>query len=98
MVAPGDCGSGYDARVLPFIFEDFDNMTIEWCAAEAAARGYQYSAVQFGVACYGARDISKYTEPGTCNMPCSGNTSQICGGSCSNSIFALPGKIMSLRY
>lgn len=84
------------ARVLTFLGEDRGGMTIEKCASWAAVRGFRYSAVQWYFQCYGGNDISRYTQPGTCNTPCDGNRGQACGGGCSNSIFVVPGKPLLL--
>jgi hypothetical protein len=72
-------------------------MTVEMCQAWARGAGYAYAAVQHSTQCFGGNDISKYVTPGTCNMPCAGNTTQNCGGACTNRIFrVIPGMMIQL--
>jgi hypothetical protein len=83
------CGEDNLARALSSIAVSSASMTVEKCAAAVAAAGYKYAAVQYGIQCYGGNDISAYVEQGTCNTPCAGNSDQICGGGCANSIYQL---------
>lgn len=64
-------------------------MTVEKCALMAAAWGYKFFALQWYYECYGGNDITRYTQPGTCDRPCRGDNRQMCGGACANSIYAL---------
>jgi hypothetical protein len=70
-------------------------MTVEMCQALVRDAGYTYAAVQFYSECFGGNDISKYVTPGICDRPCAGNTTQNCGGACTNRIFrVIPGIII----
>jgi len=65
-------------------------MTVEKCQGLAAVRGYTYVGLQAYSFCFGGTNISEYKDVSTgCDLPCSGNNSQICGGGCINSIYAV---------
>jgi hypothetical protein len=89
---PVSCPGPNTGRALELLGSS-SSMTIELCAGMASARGFTYSAVQSHQQCFGGNDVSRYSLPGTCNLPCSGNTSQICGGDCANSIYDVSGKL-----
>ncbi|KAF9477668.1 WSC-domain-containing protein [Pholiota conissans] len=65
-------------------FTSVDAMTIEACTTFCTPAGYKYSGVEFG------RFINPIKQPprnvgvpandGGCNMPCTGNAAEICGG------------------
>jgi len=88
---PGRCDSDQD-RALAFLSQD-GAMTVEKCIGLAITRGFKYVGLQAYSFCFGGNDISEYKDVSTgCNLPCSGNNSQICGGGCINSIYAVPGE------
>lgn len=76
------------------------------CRALAVAMGYRFYALQDYAWCFASNSISIYfnqQQRGTCNMLCSGNRTQMCGGSCANLIFqvnyaATGGGLHGLRY
>jgi C1A family cysteine protease len=76
--------------------------TVETCTAAAAAAGYAYAGVQDGGQCFADNSLNlgnpAYTQvaDSNCNMPCTANTSETCGGSFLNSIYstgATPGAL-----
>jgi hypothetical protein len=69
------------------LLSDSSPLTVEGCIKLAAAANYTYAGVQFSYQCFGGNDISQYIGQGTCRAPCSGNSSQICGGNCTNAIY-----------
>jgi hypothetical protein len=81
------CTEDLNARALTFIANDEQAMTVEQCKILASQMGFAYAAVQWHSQCFGGFDISQYTEAGTCDRPCSGDSSQMCGGSCTNAMY-----------
>lgn len=81
------------------------NLTLEYCRDLAVKAGKQYFGVQYSTACFGTNDLAAATSYGVkqgCNMVCSGDAMQVCGGAWANSIFdtayggdVLPGGIKS---
>jgi hypothetical protein len=60
------------------------NMTIEPCQGACENAGYVFAGVEFGDECWCdnvIRGIGTSVSSTDCNMPCSGNTSETCGGS-----------------
>jgi hypothetical protein len=72
-------------RALPH-YETLYDLTIDLCVQIARAAGYKYAAVQHSNECWYGNDISLFTVPETCQMPCSGDPNQLCGGLCENAI------------
>ncbi|KAL0956983.1 hypothetical protein HGRIS_003084 [Hohenbuehelia grisea] len=63
-------------------YVDSHNMTIETCVAFCQNGGYNYAGVEFGQECYCDHALQlegKQTTSSDCNIPCSGNSDQICG-------------------
>ncbi|KIM38445.1 hypothetical protein M413DRAFT_30263 [Hebeloma cylindrosporum] len=73
-------------------FTDVNNMTIESCIAFCTPGGYQYAGVEFSRECYCDNLIESSGVPaidGGCNMTCTGNSAEICGGAARISVFSL---------
>lgn len=57
------------------------------CAVTCASKGYTYAGVEYSTECYCSNTITTTSATGQlapssdCNMACSGNAAQICGGS-----------------
>ncbi|EPS38626.1 hypothetical protein H072_7637 [Dactylellina haptotyla CBS 200.50] len=69
------------ARVLTDGSATADDMTVEKCADLAAADGYAYFGVEFGVECYWG-DVEtnpQQSAQDNCNQACAGNPGEICG-------------------
>ncbi len=58
---------------------------IEYCSGQ----GYYYAGTQWGSECWCGAEDSAYDTygPGTCDYPCSGDDSQICGGYYAMSVY-----------
>ncbi|KAF8155044.1 hypothetical protein K438DRAFT_360544 [Mycena galopus ATCC 62051] len=56
------------------------NMTVESCLDSCAAGGYILGGVEFGDECYCGNTLLYAYGESSCYMPCSGNTSEFCGG------------------
>ncbi|KAJ7592059.1 WSC domain-containing protein [Mycena floridula] len=72
-------------------FTDPANLTIESCIAFCSSSDYLYSGVEFGQECYcdSAIQVPGVQAPSTeCNMPCKGNSSEVCGAGNRLSIFS----------
>ncbi len=65
------------------------NMTVELCISECRKRGFAFAATQYGSQCFCGNSYGKYGRANNCNMPCSGNRSELCGGSWSNSVYSI---------
>eukprot|EP00879_Flechtneria_rotunda_P010453 GHRR01010929.1.p1 GENE.GHRR01010929.1~~GHRR01010929.1.p1 ORF type:complete len:962 (+),score=236.94 GHRR01010929.1:64-2949(+) len=81
---------GVDRRMTPLWTDD--RMTIGYCAYLAKSEGYSIFGVQFAVECWGAKDIAYVTKLGTattCNTPCNGDTTQMCGGPMTLGVYSI---------
>ncbi|KAF2001319.1 WSC-domain-containing protein [Amniculicola lignicola CBS 123094] len=75
------CYNEIPGRALPAAATTSPNMTAEYCAAYCT--GYTFFAVEYAQECYCGTSIpgaSAVAADGRCNMPCTGNSSEICGG------------------
>ncbi|KAJ7498560.1 WSC domain-containing protein [Mycena latifolia] len=57
-------------------------MTVESCLAFCTSGGFNFAGVEFGSECYcdqALQDPATLSSPGNCNMPCSGNSTELCG-------------------
>jgi uncharacterized protein DUF1996/WSC domain-containing protein len=62
-----------------------DDMTVETCIAFCNDRGYKFAGLEYQRECYCGNDVAADRAPvkgilGVCEMPCKGDSSQICGG------------------
>jgi len=66
------------------------NMSPERCTALAAAKGFKYFGTQYSRECFGSNSaVMKYGPSNNCNMPCSGDRSQTCGGTWALEIYEM---------
>ena len=66
------------------------SLTISTCQKLAQQAGLPYFSLQNSQECYGAYDLAMAKGNGpssSCNMPCTGNASQVCGGAWANSLY-----------
>lgn len=63
-------------------YSDLNRMSLERCLQYCSTKGYAYAGVEFSSECYCGHSVSnsKADTEGYCNMTCSGNKMQICGG------------------
>ncbi|GIL50434.1 hypothetical protein Vafri_6558 [Volvox africanus] len=70
------------------------NMTISQCRTLAKSKGALYYGLKGGNECFGGSETSRLMGPvpglAECNMTCSGNSSEICGGSETLSVYITP--------
>ncbi|WVQ83580.1 hypothetical protein IAT38_005721 [Cryptococcus sp. DSM 104549] len=90
-------GSG--VHMLNTSYVSYSPMTIDWCKTYCVSQGATLAGLEFGHACMCG---NSYAGGGTpmpqsyCNLPCSGNSAQLCGGSqiaVSTFNLSLPGSI-----
>lgn len=67
------------------------DMTIEKCTSYCVAAGFSMAGMEYSSECYCGNDFSNGASlsltSGSCNMPCSGNAQETCGGPGSISIY-----------
>ena len=80
--------SGRD--ISGYVFND-SNMTTDRCISECRSRGFSYAGTQYGKWCFCGNSYGKSGSASNCNMHCSGNSSETCGGSWANSVYQLKG-------
>lgn len=57
------------------------------CIETCRAKGFKYAGVQYSESCLCGNSYGKYGAADNCNMKCTGDSSQICGGYSSNGIY-----------
>jgi hypothetical protein len=65
-------------------------LTVENCLSACKIGGYSFAGVEFGQECYCGVVVGNGTLPvdaSQCNMPCTGNTTEICGGRSTLSLY-----------
>lgn len=62
--------------------------TPERCIAACRARGFQYAGLQDGKSCLCGNTYGRYGAADNCNVKCTGDNRQICGGFNANSIYS----------
>ncbi|KAF8983616.1 glycosyl hydrolase family 71-domain-containing protein [Cyathus striatus] len=89
------CYQDYSPRTLANGLYITDNaQTVAKCQASCAAKGYTYAGTEYGVECFCSNTITAgvtKSSANECNMPCSGKSSDICGGGNRISIYQAGG-------
>ena len=82
------CYNDQAARDLPYGVTLGSN-SIENCQSFCRSAGYKYAGAQYGNQCFCGNSYGRYGQNlgNSCNMLCSGNNVEICGGSWANSIY-----------
>lgn len=77
------------SRALSGYYNSANSQTLNTCAAAAVQNGYKYFGVEYSGECFAGNIIASSSTAGSknCNMPCYGNSSQICGGPNAISMF-----------
>ena len=68
------------------------NMTVKKCSETCLKSGFKYAGVQYADYCFCDNFYGRYGKADNCNMPCSGDKNEICGGAWANSVYELMGK------
>ena len=82
-------------RILDGYFETSDKMTIELCLSTCRSKGFKYSGLEWQCECHCGNEPElgfEWTWSSKCNEICSGDSSQICGGSSAMSVWKTPPK------
>jgi len=79
-------GNNLPGRTLKGASYGKSDNTVEKCIDFCQGKGYRYAGVEYSAECFCGNDIAADRMPkagslGSCNMRCSGNASQFCGGS-----------------
>ena len=67
--------------------ERSSNNTPQRCVEICRDKGFAYAGVQYGQSCLCGNSYGKFGPADNCNMKCTGDSSQICGGYNSNSVY-----------
>lgn len=63
------------------------NMTTEQCVSTCREKGFSFAGTQYSSYCFCGNSYGRFGAANNCNMKCTGNSGQICGGSAANSIY-----------
>ncbi|MGO9611434.1 MAG: WSC domain-containing protein [Dissulfurispiraceae bacterium] len=86
-VRPLGCFRDTEDRDLNGYSINRSDMTSEMCVSICRDRGFEYAGNQDSMWCFCGQRFGKYGPATNCNMPCSGNRGEICGGSWANTIY-----------
>lgn len=79
-------------RVPNLMYTDAPDSTVLKCYNNALSGGYRYFALQYGRECWASNDYALAISSGVsngCNMACSGNASETCGGNLANNLYMI---------
>ncbi|GIL50430.1 hypothetical protein Vafri_6536, partial [Volvox africanus] len=80
-------------RALPEMYDISTEMTIDRCRRQAQISGFPYFGLEGGRECFAGTDILRVLtreHTDNCNMTCTGNASQVCGGEWALSVYVTP--------
>ena len=80
-------------RILSNHYEASDDMTVEKCLSICRSKGYPYSGLEWSCECHcghAPEEGFEWAWSSKCDDRCSGDSSQICGGSEAMSIWTTP--------
>jgi WSC domain len=80
------CYSDSSNRALPNWLIN-SGATVEDCVALAKEAGFTYAGLEYGGQCFAGNVLGYGSDPAGCNMPCSSEPSEICGGTWANSVY-----------
>ncbi|XP_071849045.1 sialate:O-sulfotransferase 2-like [Apostichopus japonicus] len=94
-----DATTKYRRALQGAFYTDINRMTIERCLQHCSLKSYPFAGLEFSSECYCAQAVtaSKAREKDACNMTCSGNKDQICGGAPYISVYQIstPGQAIA---
>jgi hypothetical protein len=62
--------------------------TPQSCIATCQAQGFAYAGVEYGQSCLCGNSYDQFGPADNCDMPCTGDASQMCGGYNANNVYA----------
>ncbi len=82
------CYTDSSTRALPTQLAQ-SNATVETCVAAAKAKNFAYAGLQYRGECWAGNTLGyKLVSDSDCNMKCSADSSEMCGGSWRNSVYS----------
>ena len=64
-------------------------MTTQMCTSTCKSKGFKFAGTQYSRWCFCGNSYGKSGVANNCNMNCSGNKNQKCGGGWANSVYRL---------
>ena len=86
------CSDQVSNRALPHQVTVNGDMTIEKCTSKCSQEGYPLSGLEFSSECFCGTAISSPKVDDGCTMSCSGDSTEICGGSDRLSVYKHNGR------
>jgi len=86
----GQCVADTRSRLLRVDLGKFDDNTVEGCKDSCRELGYAYAGVEFGEECFCGNTpplMSTIVGQEECNDPCTGDATQMCGGSWNMNVY-----------
>ena len=83
---------GTENRDLNGFMLSKSDMTVKKCINLCKSKGFKYAGLEYSSYCFCGNSYGKYGKTNNCNMKCSGNAKEICGGFWANSIYSVNGK------
>lgn len=83
------CFKDQQNRDLSGDFMSSDRMTTQACISACADKGFAFAGTQYSEQCFCGDTYGRYGPATNCDMACSGNASEICGGTWANSIYRI---------
>ena len=81
------CFKDSQIRDLYGFFTQSQDMSVDKCIDICKKHGFLYAAVQYSSSCFCGNYYGRYGAASNCNMRCSGNKNQVCGGTWANSVY-----------
>ncbi|TFY66199.1 hypothetical protein EVG20_g4890 [Dentipellis fragilis] len=73
---------------------DADEATVESCTSACFEAGFTYAGLEYGGRCFCDNELARFavpTQSRKCNIPCAGNSTQLCGGVASLTMYKYTG-------
>ncbi|WVQ77852.1 hypothetical protein IAR50_007549 [Cryptococcus sp. DSM 104548] len=90
---------GTSGRALAHESYAADDMTLNMCLTYCENLGWQYAGIEYGRECYCGDYLANGASldlTATCNVPCGGDSTEICGGGNALSLFVNPSLALDL--
>ncbi|TDZ19370.1 putative fungistatic metabolite [Colletotrichum orbiculare MAFF 240422] len=94
-VSEGCYTEATDARALPNLV-DLEHKTVANCIGACSGRANTYAGLEYGGECWCGNVLAEGSVPAEaseCSMPCSGNSSEYCGGPSRLNLYKLDGDL-----
>jgi len=91
------CFKDNGSRVLKKQITNAKTMTKNVCVAACKKAGYKYAGTQYASQCFCGNEYKKLGKATNCNMSCTGDKKQKCGGSWANSVYQVTASKSKLK-